>query len=92
MVSPIPARGLEFAEHHVEATIAGDRDDRGFRRRERGPDPAGQPIADRSQAAVRDEMPTGDFRIVEEPGPMRCKPAIGDEDALRRQGAIEFAT
>ena len=84
-------RGLELAQHHVEPAVAGDRDDRRGRRRQRRPDPAGQPVADRRQTAIRDEMPPRRLRVVEQPGPVAGKPAIGDQDAVRRQCLVELA-
>ena len=89
---PGAARGLELAQHHVEPAIAGDRNDRRGGCCECSADPAGQAVADRRQAAIGDEMPPGRLRIVQEPGPVAGKPAIGDEDAVCRQRTVELTT
>ena len=56
--------GLQLTQHHVEPAVAGDRDDRRGRGGQRRPDAAGQPVADRRQAAVRDEVPPRRLCIV----------------------------
>ena len=59
IADPGPPRRLQFAQHHVEAAVAGHRDDRLVGGSQRGAHPARQPIADRGEAAVGDVMPAG---------------------------------
>src|SRR5262245_52742238 len=75
---PGAARGFQLAEHHIEPAIARNCDDGSVRRGKARPHPARQSVANRREAAVRDEMPPGDFGVVEQAGPMTGKPAIGD--------------
>ena len=84
-------RRFEFAKHHVEAAVAADRDDRAVRRGERGAHPARQPIADRREAAIGDEVPPRRLGVVEQSSPVPGEPAIGDEDRVLRQGAVQLA-
>src|SRR5215467_4678038 len=75
---PGAARGFQLAEHHIEAAIARNCDDGPVRRGKARPHPARQSVANRRESTVRDEMPPGDFGVVEQAGPMTGKPAIGD--------------
>src|SRR4051794_34374404 len=84
--APGPSRVLEFTERHVEPAIAADRDNGSVGRREGSTQPAGQPIADRGEAAIRDKMPSWTLGVVEQSSPMPGEPAIGDEDRVLRQG------
>ena len=84
-VEPQAARGLELAEHHVEAAVAGEAHHRAAGRGQRGAHRARQAVADRGEAAVGHEGAAGLLGVEQQPAPMRSEAAVGDQDAVRRQ-------
>jgi hypothetical protein len=85
-----PARGLELAERHVEAAVAGQRRNRPVGSAEPGADRPGHAVADRGEPAVRHEAAPWPLAIEQEPTPVGGETAVGDQDAVRGQRPIEL--
>ena len=84
-LAPSAARRLQLAEAHVEAAVAGQRDDAALRPgAELRADAARHAVADRGEAAVGQEVAPGRLGVEHQPAPVRGEAAVGDDDAVGR--------